>query len=183
MQELSDSADVLAEGSLMGPLERQRRLRWTERLQVTQPSLTTQVSQILTTCNRHDAYNACRQQTAAVMLSAVDRKAPSHLALLGGTDQPANVGACQALVILGHPGHDAAYNSVADYASSAQSHVPQLPPHAHHSCVHATMTLAHNLKYYECQSLAKVSWDCTAISQCCFEGLLLVESRASFCGN
>lgn len=44
MQELSDAADVMAEGSLLGPLDRQRRLRWAERLQVTQPSLPTQVT-------------------------------------------------------------------------------------------------------------------------------------------
>lgn len=43
MQEVSDAADVLAEGSLLGPLDRQRRLRWAERLHVTQPSLPTQV--------------------------------------------------------------------------------------------------------------------------------------------
>ena len=44
LQELSDAAAVLAEGSLVGPLDRQRRLRWAERLQVTQSSLPTQVS-------------------------------------------------------------------------------------------------------------------------------------------
>ena len=43
VQELSDAAAVLAEGSLVGPLDRQRRLRWAERLQVTQSSLPTQV--------------------------------------------------------------------------------------------------------------------------------------------
>ena len=51
MQELSDAADVMAEGSLLGPLDRQRRLRWAERLQVTQPSLPTQVTpSSLTVC-------------------------------------------------------------------------------------------------------------------------------------
>ncbi len=44
LQELSDAAAVLSEGSLVGPLDRQRRLRWAERLQVTQSSLPTQVS-------------------------------------------------------------------------------------------------------------------------------------------
>ena len=43
MQELSDAAAVLAEGSLAGPLDRQRRLRWAERLRVTQSSLPTRV--------------------------------------------------------------------------------------------------------------------------------------------
>lgn len=43
MQELSDAAAVLAEGSLAGPLDRQRRLRWAERLKVTQSSLPTRV--------------------------------------------------------------------------------------------------------------------------------------------
>ncbi|KAL0029509.1 hypothetical protein WJX79_000191 [Trebouxia sp. C0005] len=42
LQELSDAAAVLSEGSLVGPLDRQRRLRWAERLQVTQSSLPTQ---------------------------------------------------------------------------------------------------------------------------------------------
>ena len=42
-QEVSDAAAVLAEGSLVGPLDRQRRLRWAERLQVTQSSLPTRV--------------------------------------------------------------------------------------------------------------------------------------------
>ncbi|KAL3137629.1 hypothetical protein ABBQ38_004906 [Trebouxia sp. C0009 RCD-2024] len=41
LQELSDAAAVLAEGSLAGPLDRQRRLRWAERLKVTQSSLPT----------------------------------------------------------------------------------------------------------------------------------------------
>ncbi len=44
LQELSDAAALLSEGSLVGPLDRQRRLRWAERLQVTQSSLPTQVS-------------------------------------------------------------------------------------------------------------------------------------------
>ncbi|KAL0053239.1 hypothetical protein WJX82_003001 [Trebouxia sp. C0006] len=44
LQELSDAAAVLSEGSLVGPLDRQRRLRWAERLQVTQSSLPTQES-------------------------------------------------------------------------------------------------------------------------------------------
>ena len=43
LQELSDAAAVSAEGSLAGPLDRQRRLRWAERLRVTQSSLTTRV--------------------------------------------------------------------------------------------------------------------------------------------
>ena len=42
-QEVSDAAAVLAEGSLAGPLDRQRRLRWAERLKVTQCSLPTRV--------------------------------------------------------------------------------------------------------------------------------------------
>lgn len=41
--EAADCAAFLQEGSLgVGPLERQRRLRWDERLAATHPSLTTQ---------------------------------------------------------------------------------------------------------------------------------------------
>ena len=42
--EAADCSALLQEGSLgLGPLERQRRLRWDERLAATHPSLTTQV--------------------------------------------------------------------------------------------------------------------------------------------
>ena len=42
--EAADCAALLQEGSLgVGPLDRQRRLRWDERLAATHPSLTTQV--------------------------------------------------------------------------------------------------------------------------------------------
>ena len=42
--EAADCAALLQEGSFgQGPLERQRRLRWDERLAATHPSLTTQV--------------------------------------------------------------------------------------------------------------------------------------------
>ena len=44
LQELSDAAVLLQEASLAGTLERQRRLRWEERLKVTQASLTVQVA-------------------------------------------------------------------------------------------------------------------------------------------
>lgn len=43
LQELSDASVLLQEASLAGTLERQRRLRWEERLKVTQSSLTVQV--------------------------------------------------------------------------------------------------------------------------------------------
>lgn len=43
LQELSDAAVLLQEASLAGPLERQRRLRWDERLKVAQSSLVVQV--------------------------------------------------------------------------------------------------------------------------------------------
>ena len=43
LQEASDAAVLLQEASLAGTLERQRRLRWQERLKVTQASLTVQV--------------------------------------------------------------------------------------------------------------------------------------------
>lgn len=43
LQELADAAVLLQEASLAGTLERQRRLRWEERLNVTQSSLTVQV--------------------------------------------------------------------------------------------------------------------------------------------
>lgn len=46
-QEVSDAAALLAEGSLAGPLDRQRRLRWAERLRVTQSSLPTRVSLLI----------------------------------------------------------------------------------------------------------------------------------------
>ena len=46
LQELSDTAVLLQEASLAGPLERQRRLRWTERLKITQSSLPVQVSSL-----------------------------------------------------------------------------------------------------------------------------------------
>ena len=42
-QELGDAAGLLAEGSLTGDKDRRRKLRWRERLSVTQSSLTTQV--------------------------------------------------------------------------------------------------------------------------------------------
>jgi len=41
LQEAADVAALAAGGSL-GPHERQRRLRWPERLRITQPSLATQ---------------------------------------------------------------------------------------------------------------------------------------------
>jgi serine/threonine-protein kinase ATR len=42
LQEASDAAHLAARGSL-GPIERQRTLRWEERLRITQSSLATQV--------------------------------------------------------------------------------------------------------------------------------------------
>ncbi len=42
LQEASDAAQLAARGSL-GPIERQRILRWDERLRITQSSLVTQV--------------------------------------------------------------------------------------------------------------------------------------------
>ncbi len=44
LQELSDAAVLLQEGSVASPQERQRRLRWEERLLVTQSSLNVQVT-------------------------------------------------------------------------------------------------------------------------------------------
>ena len=41
MQEASDAATLVAKGC-MGPIERQRLLRWDERLRITQSSLGTQ---------------------------------------------------------------------------------------------------------------------------------------------
>ena len=41
MQEASDAATLVAQGC-MGPIERQRLLRWDERLRITQSSLGTQ---------------------------------------------------------------------------------------------------------------------------------------------
>lgn len=43
LQELSDAASLVQEGSIVGPLGRQQRLRWDERLKVTQASLAVQV--------------------------------------------------------------------------------------------------------------------------------------------
>lgn len=51
LQELSDAAVLLQEASLAGTLERQRRLRWEERLKVTQSSLTVQVCCLLVACS------------------------------------------------------------------------------------------------------------------------------------
>ncbi len=42
LQEIEDAA-ALQQGIKVGPLERQRKLRWQERLRATQPSLLTQV--------------------------------------------------------------------------------------------------------------------------------------------
>ena len=50
LQELADAAMLLQEGSVAavtGPHERQRRLRWEERLRVTQSSLAVQVRAVL----------------------------------------------------------------------------------------------------------------------------------------
>ena len=44
LQELADAAFLLQEGSVAGEKDRQRRLKWEERLQVTQSSLAVQVS-------------------------------------------------------------------------------------------------------------------------------------------
>lgn len=47
LQEAGDAAHLAARGSL-GPIERQRTLRWEERLRITQSSLSTQVGAIIT---------------------------------------------------------------------------------------------------------------------------------------
>lgn len=53
--EAADCAALLQEGSLgLGPLERQRRLRWDERLTATHPSLTTQVGSKSMPCRPAD---------------------------------------------------------------------------------------------------------------------------------
>ena len=47
LQELGDAATLLQEGSVVGAVERRQRLRWEERLRVTQSSLVVQVDTLL----------------------------------------------------------------------------------------------------------------------------------------
>ena len=81
VQELGDAAGLLAEGSLShtGDKDRRRKLKWQERLSITQCSLATQVYKLLTLRCRAALHQQARPNTHQ---NGWMRSAHGHHALL-----------------------------------------------------------------------------------------------------